>query len=314
MYLVGSRDKQGYNPIKYLPVSDSTNVTRVLIFAYFRSGSSFLGDLLQQNWKTFYQFEPLQYMSKSERINRQNSTEAYNVINGILNCDFNVPNSYGNIIERNTVVSWNKFLRSISRVSRLADDIDFASQVCIRSKYIVVKTVRIPFIYLEEWSRLMEMTNLKVILLVRDPRGIYNSRRFRGWCSVSQQCSNISSICSEMQSDLKSYNKLKSLYPNKLTMLRYEDLVTNPFEESRSLFSFLNMDFSYSVKRFLKTHTNSQVKNTENTNPYSTYRQDSMSTAFRWMKQLNESELLDASQYCDSVLTQLNYSSDSSCC
>ncbi len=44
----------GFNPLSQFPVYNAQNVSRVLLLGYFRSGSSFVGDLLQQNWKTFY--------------------------------------------------------------------------------------------------------------------------------------------------------------------------------------------------------------------------------------------------------------------
>ena len=67
---------------------DMFNITRVLLVTYFRSGSSFLGDLLQQNWKTFYTFEPLHYMSDGMRIKDERTDEALNVIENIFgSCD-----------------------------------------------------------------------------------------------------------------------------------------------------------------------------------------------------------------------------------
>lgn len=44
--------------LKLYKIVPPTEVKRILIVSYFRSGSTFLGDILQTPLKTFYHFEP----------------------------------------------------------------------------------------------------------------------------------------------------------------------------------------------------------------------------------------------------------------
>ena len=55
--------KRRPDPQSSLPVA--SNVTRVLLFAYYRGGSSFIGDLFNHNPDVFYWFEPLAGITNS---------------------------------------------------------------------------------------------------------------------------------------------------------------------------------------------------------------------------------------------------------
>src|SRR5205807_1430880 len=61
---------------------------KILLVTYFRSGSSFLGDLLQQNPSTFYSFEPLHYMTTGMRIHEDREEEAFYLLDKLLSCSF----------------------------------------------------------------------------------------------------------------------------------------------------------------------------------------------------------------------------------
>ena len=300
-----------YNPLKHFAVYNGTNQTKVLIVAYFRSGSSFLGDLLQQNWKTFYTFEPFHYMTRHSRIDGANITTAYSMINSLYDCDFSQNSFYVKWINKNKhLIRWNKFLWSICKFRSDTCYSDTSLRdVCQRSRYNVIKVVRLRMKHLEALWNQISSKNVKIVYLVRDPRGIYNSRKRMDWCIKANDCSTIDSICSQMREDLIYYDRLKKIIGDRLIMLRYEDLTLDPVNQTKSLFANLSLDYSSSVSRFLHTHTKSNSMSSQNHNPYSTYRTDSNSTAYFWMKDLNASEILLAGKVCNDVLQQLNYKS-----
>lgn len=297
-----------FNFIDRFAIYDGDKQARVLIMAYFRSGSSFVGDLLQQNWKTFYSFEPLHYMTRQTRIGQQNITEATNLINSILSCDFD-NSSYTNWAKNNSYLfRWNRFLWNVCKfrsVSLCFDD-NFLSQVCRRSKYNIIKTVRLRIKDLELLLKQMGTSNLKVIYLVRDPRGIYNSRKSMEWCN-KDECRKLTNICAEMRQDLLDYDRLKLLLGNNLITIRYEDISLEPMAQVKQLFNSINIDFSPSVSRFLRTHTKAHKRKGPKNDPYSTYRTNSSLTAMQWTKELNNTELEFAQEVCEDVLERLNY-------
>nr|XP_046918080.1 carbohydrate sulfotransferase 1-like [Dermatophagoides farinae] len=309
-----------YNFIEKFKIFNGNDQARVLIVAYFRSGSSFIGDLLQQNWKSFYTFEPLNYMTRQTRIDHQNLTEAINLISGVYNCDFSnntIPQYYNQWIRNHTfLIRWNRFFWNICKFRTMAIcyDNEFMSDVCIRSRYNIIKTVRLRIRDIEPLIRKMgTANNLKIIYLVRDPRGIYNSRKSMEWCNTDQ-CTNLTNICNDMRQDLNDFDRLKksSNIGNNLLLVRYEDITSNPHNETRKLFENINVEFSQYIQRFLRTHTTNSTaahhrRDKDKKNPYSTYRFNSTSTAWQWTKQLNKEELAYAQRVCHDVLVRLNY-------
>lgn len=52
-----------------------------------------------------------------------------------------------------------------------------------------------------------------MVLLVRDPRGLLQSRKHREWCPSSPDCSEPARVCADMISDYESAVLLKQRYP-----------------------------------------------------------------------------------------------------
>ncbi|OTF83816.1 carbohydrate sulfotransferase 3-like protein [Euroglyphus maynei] len=199
-------------------------------------------------------------------------------------------------------------------------DNEFMNDVCRRSRYNIIKTVRLRLRDIELlYDRMSKNSNLRIIYLVRDPRGIYNSRKSMEWCNTDQ-CQNLTNICNDIREDLNDFDRLKSILNNRLLLVRYEDISANPLNETRKLFDTINIEFSQYIQRFLRTHTTNSTanyhhnhhhrdnnKDKDKKNPYSTYRINSTLTAWQWTKQLNQSELEFAERFCHDIFVRLNY-------
>lgn len=57
--------------------------------------------------------------------------------------------------------------------------------------------------------------NVKVILLVRDPRGTMQSRRHRDWCPGVPDCDQSSYLCADLVADYSAAIRFKKLYPSR---------------------------------------------------------------------------------------------------
>jgi hypothetical protein len=148
---------------------------------------------------------------------------------------------------------------------------------------------------------------LQTVYLVRDPRGIYTSRRGMAWCSNSNStCSSPVTLCSEMREDLKFFELLKARQPDKFFLVRYEDIALNPRTQSLELFHDLELPFSPSVTRFLRTHTSIKKNSRDTKNPYATKR-DSKAVAFDWKRTLKGEELSAVEMACSEVIKKLGY-------
>lgn len=303
--------RSAFNPLKTLPVIKQSDVTRVLLVTYFRSGSTFLGDLLQQNWKSFYTFEPLHFMTNGVRIDDDKIDEAFDLINKIFRCNFNNTDFYLNWVKTKKnqfLLKWNRFLWSVCRY-RLSSCFDpkFVSQSCHRAKVNMMKLARLK---MRQVETLMENKindlNVKVVYLVRDPRGTMSSRKKLTWCVEEHNCTSIETLCSEMREDLSIFKLLKSANPMKYILVRYEDLAMNSYDQSKILFDRLNIPFSSTAKRYLKTHTNASEVDQSKRNPYTTKR-NSKSIPFEWKTTLNVSEIAHVQNKCSDLITDLGY-------
>ena len=67
--------------------------------------------------------------------------------------------------------------------------------------------------------------SLKVIFLVRDPRGVMNSRDSMDWCSDSSACGSVDVMCKDLFSDVRYANELNEKYPGRLLLVRYAQLL-----------------------------------------------------------------------------------------
>ena len=67
----------------------------------------------------------------------------------------------------------------------------------------------------------MHSLSLKIILLVRDPRGVYHSRKQLKWCQENVECSEIETYCNILQSNHEAFKTISEDFPNQL---RYDFL------------------------------------------------------------------------------------------
>lgn len=54
---------------------------------------------------------------------------------------------------------------------------------------------------------------VRLVLLIRDPRGILQSRKHREWCPAKPDCSDPVLVCADMVSDFNAAVELSKKYP-----------------------------------------------------------------------------------------------------
>ncbi|XP_035227393.1 carbohydrate sulfotransferase 1-like [Stegodyphus dumicola] len=294
--------------LKSMPLVNSKNVTRIIVLTYFRAGSSFFGDLLQQNWKTFYHFEPLHSMTYDSRIGDEKIPDVFNLFNAVFNCNFSEVKSYLQWVRKprnQFLFAHNLFLWSTCRSNpKICFSPTFVAAVCQRAPVHVMKVTRLHMRHLRNYLEDNPDMEIKVVYLTRDPRGIVSSRWSLDWCNGTE-CSDSGVLCHEMLEDIEIFDSLQEQQPSNFIKVRYEDLSLNPQLESQKLFKFLKLPFSPSVQRFLKTHT--VGRRTDDKNPYST-RRNTTAMAFSWRERFTYKQVMDVQASCDRVLNKLNLS------
>ncbi|XP_074594182.1 carbohydrate sulfotransferase 1-like [Brevipalpus obovatus] len=302
---------QTFNPLLGIPViKDTSKVKYLLISTYFRTGSSFTGDLLQQNWKTFYSYEPLHYTQIQKHLDDKYDDEAIDLLDHIYRCDFAPLSNYIRWVKKvgnRYLFKWNRFLWSLCNIRRpTCFDPKNIAQTCVRAPYRIIKTTRLSLRTVEKlMDKLNGTIDLKVIYLVRDPRAILNSRQKLSWCTNSS-CSDIDTICSEMKSDISVYKRLHDKYGDRVMAVRHEDLSLQPLKVSTKLFNMLEVPLSKRAQRFLRQNTEAKMKPNSTVDPYSVKR-ISKEVVFKWTKGLNLTVIKNVQESCGTVFDDLGY-------
>ncbi|CAG2118328.1 unnamed protein product, partial [Medioppia subpectinata] len=128
------------------PIVSPNNVNKVVIITEARSGSTFLGDLLQQSWATFYNFEPLITMrARNPRTDTSMAEEAATLLAAILDCNFtNIGDSYLQpVFWKVPYFNWNSVMKQYVQTNNIQlFNATVNEFVCQRCHNRLIKTIR----------------------------------------------------------------------------------------------------------------------------------------------------------------------------
>lgn len=246
-----------------------------------RSGTSYLGQILDSHPKVRYKFQPL--FSDTFKS------------------------------ELDSLVSGDKVEEFFGRVYSTSDDfLDRTLEKRIGSypsfeknmqsqNVLVVKHVR----HHDFMPQFLKCSKVKLVIIVRNPCGVLSSwsnapKEFRvddgDFLKEWRQAEKRNSVG---RGEYFGYIKwkeftslaleIKGLYPGRVHIVKYEDLVNNTFKEVSALYEFLNLDVSDSTRNFIKA---SKARYDEN--PYSVFKGDK--NVLDWKATLNpqiEQEIVD---------------------
>jgi len=310
-----------------IPVGNKVPVEsarQILIATTWRSGSTFLGDLLNHYKGTFYYFEPLHYYSYTQDMSKlQNETS---FLKSLYSCNFDSKNvGYLNhasktankfLFQNHNFRLWNS-CQNLLPNNILCFMPDYLNKVCPLFPIKLIKTVRLRVRKVEKLLEDPEM-NLKVIVLVRDPRGVYNSRSsgaVKKWCK-RDMCANPEVGCSDLSDDIQAAFDLEARYPGKVWLVRYEDLSLSPEDTTMNMLNFLDLPFTEGIANFIDTHTSKEklkvVKNKrtkklqKKKNPYGTAK-NSSATAFAWREKMSFPKIMNIQESCHAPMEHLGY-------
>ncbi|XP_023237769.1 carbohydrate sulfotransferase 3-like isoform X1 [Centruroides sculpturatus] len=289
--------------VKLLPVYEKENVTRILLFAYFRSGSTFLGDTLQRSRRTFYHFEPLHLISFNSRIDRNQTSDAFRLLSHLFRCNFNLTkryNRWASLRKNRFLFKRNRFLWSTCRkYSRSCFNSRYLHNICIRSPVQIMKVLRLQLKDVLIFLQGNRDLNIKLIYLSRDPRAIMSSRKELHWCQ-RDKCNNPVVLCEEMKNDVEELRVANISY----LWIRYEDLSLNTVNVSRNLLKRLSLPFSRLLESYLLSHVRSKL--IDEKNPYST-RRNSSTVPYKWLKSLTFPEINNIQTKCFEAMNIFGY-------
>ncbi|KAL7646136.1 UNVERIFIED_CONTAM: hypothetical protein RMT77_003037 [Armadillidium vulgare] len=270
----------------------------------WRSGSTFLEDLISSYPGTYNHFEPLNIhrLRNFYDKNESESKNAQNIVRKLLDCEYDekyiksVRKLSYKIFKRNRNL-WNKCFNYLTK-ENFCYDKKFLEETCKSHSLLVMKLARlgVGLIY----PIIKSSLNIHVLFLVRDPRAVMNSRTRVDWCKFSA-CSDPSIHCNHLEQDIKELRKLKTLYPDKITLVRYEDVALLPLESSKAILKGLGLGFPSEVRRFIDEHTKKNIDS-----PMTTTRVSSKHVLL-WTKSIDKKTLVDVQSSCSKVMKILGY-------
>lgn len=178
-------------------------------------------------------------------------------------------------------------------------DPSFLENSCSLFPVVLAKVVRLRLGLTRHLLQDPKLTNLKIMFLVRDPRGTINSRiKSRFAC---KPCYDSAQLCKDLENDLESFEILSKDYPGKLLLIKYESLAKKPTETFREIFKFANISFLPFIADKIKNQT---TQNQEGF--WSTFRK-SAERIDTWRTNLKKSEIDTIQNVCSNVLIKLDY-------
>ncbi|XP_012288506.1 carbohydrate sulfotransferase 4 isoform X2 [Orussus abietinus] len=273
-----------------------------IILTTWRSGSTFLGDVLNSHPANFYHYEPLLDFGIVQVRGPPLAKKALHNIVSLLNCDYKDMDHY---LDYGKTHSWlfnhNTHLwKQCQAHKEICWDWRFVSKFCRLFPFQSMKLVRLR-LHIAEQLLAQEDLGVRLVLLIRDPRGIMQSRRHREWCPNVPDCWDSEIVCADMVSDFKTAVQLIKQYPRTFRILRYEDLSLEPYWHVQNLYEFYGLEFHENVKRFLDTHTKSDAGGVS-----STFR-NSKATPFHWRNDLGFKEVDEIQRKCTTAMKYWGY-------
>jgi len=275
---------------------------RNIIVTTWRSGSTFLGDILNSVPANFYHYEPLLDHGIVQVRGPPLANLSLKYIRQLLNCNYSDMENYltygqdHNWLFSHNTRLWDKCLAT----PQICFVPQFLTKFCSLFPFQSMKLVRMRLSLMED---ILADTNLgaKVLLVVRDPRGTIQSRKHRDWCPGNPDCSEPQRLCSDLVADYSAALKFQKKFPNTFRAVRYEDISLDPYNETKRLFKFFGLQFHPAVRLFLGTHTNKNYGGVS-----STYR-NSSSAPFHWRSDLSYAEVVNIQNKCKAAMSAWGY-------
>lgn len=127
---------------------------------------------------------------------------------------------------------------------------------CRTCKLRVTKVLRLSLRFLP--LLLKEVPDLKVLFIIRDPRGIINSRIQTNWYPIAEDDiasvkDNIESLCFKMKEDIKMIEQLKANFPGRFLDLSLEEIAKEPVKGYEAIFSLSGLKLTQTYLKQIKT-------------------------------------------------------------
>lgn len=277
---------------------------RSMLVTFRGSGALTLLDSLANQPGCYQHYAPLIAYGGRSAVENQ-PAHVLKELEALYNCDYN---------SSMKMIQWGKrspiFRRFYGAQSKLCMtyshdscwDPDNLAAICKLHPFINMAVYNMKLKYLA--LLLDRKLNLRILLLVRDPRGTMYSRKNRNWCDGLKDC-EASSLCMDMVSDFKMAQILREQYPDRFSTIRYEDLAMHPAQGIKQVFEFYGIPLQRSKGRHRGIHPRSWINpenyDLDNAWGYST------NSAYEWMSKMRFDEIKAVQKVCVDAMDMWGY-------
>ncbi|QBQ54493.1 sulfotransferase [Nitrosococcus wardiae] len=247
-------------------------LTKVALHGVPRSGTSWIGEILNSSPYTIYRYQPLFSYGLKDFLTPASTKED---INDFFDLLYQKEDDFLNQTKKRSSGKFPVFKKETYT-------------------HIVYKEVRYINIL---FNLLRKLDDLYLCCVIRNPLSVINSwlkapREFRGdlgWDELEEWRYALKKNLNKPE-EFNGYEKwkeaalifhrLKEQYPNRVHIMRYEDFLSMPIEQTKFLYESIGLELTESTIDFL-----SKSMNTENSDPYSVYRTNQNDNS--WRMELN---------------------------
>ncbi|XP_050407526.2 carbohydrate sulfotransferase 1 isoform X1 [Patella vulgata] len=304
--------------------------SNVILLTYMRSGSSLVGDIIQQSPDVFYVFEPLIMLGRYHKLNTSaipliflNSSSIRKIkdkksfhqlsektIQSFLSCDFEEIDistlRTGYYSKSLSTKLYNRCLQTNHGVFGLILCLIDLQKRCYASKTTLAKVIRLPMQTVSEM--MANNSNLKIIHLVRDPRAVFVSQVNMKKYKLTDVFKFTETFCDRLIDDLYVTLDIARRYPGRIHLLSYEQLCDNPVKISKTLYNFLDLHFTSKVKQYVNNITSSGNEDGAKC-AVCTSRANSSLTSQKWRYSISFEGAKQLEENCKIVFDILGYKS-----
>jgi keratan sulfate 6-sulfotransferase 1 len=319
---------------------EKSSPLKIILFAYYRTGSTLAGELFNGNPSAFYWYEPLAAVTEKwgwvhdkipprnfyhfdNRTDKQLTDDIRRTLiqplHNIFSCDFD---SFDEDVLQHRFMTANYLINSSFSMQpfklcignnrnctrqQLEICRSLLTDKCRNSKLLVVKVIRLHMSIVEDL--LNNDPGIHVIHLIRDPRGMLESwwkstpiKRRRH--QLAESVLDAVLVCQRILTDTIVRRQLELKYPNRFQLVRYEDLATKPMEVVNNIYSkFLGLSVPTTVVRRLSEMINSSISDGAS----GTRRKNSTETAMKWRQTMDSGLRKNVTEICLPLLRELGY-------
>lgn len=233
-------------------------MNKLALFSVPRSGSSWLGEILNSSPQVIYKFQPnFAYSFDAELKNDSTKKEINLFFEKLLKCDDDFVNGKLSISGKKSVLDFKKENQN-TLLFKETHYINIVGNILNKTDIKIIGLLRSPFAVINSWINIPKefdpSWDLKEEWVEANKKNEGKATHFFGYKKWKEVCF--------------MFLKFREKYPKQFYLINYDDLIKNTEYEVKRLFEFCNLEFTEQTDLFIN-----QSRSNSDGDAYSVFRQ-----------------------------------------